>query len=327
MVLSLHTAVATVRDYAGFVRAHFPGRAAIPEGRTLVDSHFHLGRNLYRTSGDITAVVNTFFDRNVGFQAICDYALFRDIDHVVPYDEFVDMLPYAEGIDVAFSDAYATIARRGEKRVVFTKGIEVETRLGISGPGFCRDQHEIHIAMEGFEDIKAGETYAVLNEGQRQEAYMTIAHPFTVPARRFAFLPANEAERFHLQQIAKEFPVRFEGLNGANSLWMTGTNSTARVFAEMHKIRLLYSTDAHTRPTPAPLLRTGFFDKYSLLRAQVGSAGTLVHTKDIDDLRSLTGKEILAKKYDALSEGTRYGEVSNSWVFALSVAANHFEHL
>ncbi|MDP3728958.1 MAG: hypothetical protein Q8R18_05930 [bacterium] len=324
------------KDHLGFVRAHFPGREKISEEKTLVDSHFHIGRALFKTEEDYAAVVHTFFDARVGMQTISEYGLFNSINHVVPYEEFVAVLPKVAGIEVSFSDKYVTIAKRGDEQVVFIKGIEVESILEGSTPSILRENHQIHIAAEGFDSLHASGTHALLEEGQRQGAYMTIAHPFTVPAGKTsipilkqlsAFLPPSPDEIEELYKIAKEFPVFFEGLNAGNSLWMTFTNSAVRVFAQKHNFPLIYNTDAHTRPSPPILTRHGV-SKYWLFKQQVGSAGTLVPQETTKDLESLTGKEIIEKKYEAITNtGERYGEVSNTWVFGFSVAATHLEFL
>ncbi|HIH14657.1 MAG TPA: hypothetical protein HA360_03775 [Nanoarchaeota archaeon] len=326
----------TSKDHLGFLQAHFLGKKSIPERKVLVDSHFHLGRKLFQTEEDRQEIVHSFFNAKVGIQAISDYGLFHPIHHVVPYEEFVAVLPKIAGIEVVFSDTYASIVKRGDEQVIFTKGIEVETILEGSTPSVFRENHQIHIAAEGFDHLQASGTHALLEEGQRQGAYMTIAHPFTVPAGKTpipvlkqlsAFLPPTLDEIKELYKIAKEFPVFLEGLNTGNTLWMTFTNAGVRVFAQKHDFPLIYNTDAHTRPSPPFLTRHGV-SKYWLFKEQVGSAGTLLEEETVQNLKSLTGKEILEKKYEAIhNHGERYGEVSNTWIFGFSVAATHLEFL
>src|SRR3989338_8140250 len=296
----------TSKDHLGFLQAHFLGKKSIPERKVLVDSHFHLGRKLFQTEEDRQEIVNSFFNAKIA------------------------------GIEVVFSDTYASIVKRGDEQVIFTKGIEVETILEGSTPSVFRENHQIHLAAEGFDHLQASGTHALLEEGQRQGAYMTIAHPFTVPAGKTpipvlkqlsAFLPPTLDEIKELYKIAKEFPVFLEGLNTGNTLWMTFTNAGVRVFAQKHDFPLIYNTDAHTRPSPPFLTRHGV-SKYWLFKEQVGSAGTLLEEETVQNLKSLTGKEILEKKYEAIhNHGERYGEVSNTWIFGFSVAATHLEFL
>src|SRR3989344_293190 len=269
----------TSKDHLGFLQAHFLGKKSIPERKVLVDSHFHLGRKLFQTEEDRQEIVHSFFNAKVGIQAISDYGLFHPIHHVVPYEEFVAVLPKIAGIEVVFSDTYASIVKRGDEQVIFTKGIEVETILEGSTPSVFRENHQIHIAAEGFDHLQASGTHALLEEGQRQGAWMTI------------------------------------------------TNAGVRVFAQKHDFPLIYNTDAHTRPSPPFLTRHGV-SKYWLFKEQVGSAGTLLEEETVQNLKSLTGKEILEKKYEAIhNHGERYGEVSNTWIFGFSVAATHLEFL
>lgn len=329
-------AMAASRDAYGFLRAHFPGKEKIPKDKILTDSHFHIGRGLFQSEEDYHALLHSFFTSDVSMQTISDYGLVHSIGHVVPYEEFMSVLPRVRGIEVLFSDQYATVARRGNKTMVFSRGIEVETILEGSIPALFRENHQIHIAAEGFDHLHAAGTYEVLEAGKKQGAHMTIAHPFTIPAGKTslplvrqltAFLPPNLDEISHIYRICKDFPVYLERLNGGNSLWMTPTNSAVAVFAQKHNIPIICNSDSHTRPSP-PLLQRHGVSKYWLFQQQLGSAGTLIPKETGEDLETLTGKEILEKKYEAIRyKGERYGNVSNTWVFALSVAATHLEFL
>jgi len=271
---------------------------SVPSGMALADSHAHFDKRLCTDPAKLEELVKIIFGSRVDFQAVCDYGFKQgSTPNVISYSDFIDAIRTRKEVEIVSSDKYATIARIGDKQIVFTQGRELETKLEDSKKGFLRDFHDVHIAVEGAE-IQAGmTTYETLRSGEKQNAHMTIAHPFIVPAKKVFFWYANAQEEEDLVQIHEDFPqLYFEGINSPSTLWMVINNGRARNFAEQHNISLIWNSDMHARP------------HLDIVRRQIGLAGTVFKQEDLQDLRSLSGKEILDVKYAAIKKnGKGYG--------------------
>lgn len=294
-------AVEMAKDVGVLIRSHFV-QPEKPIGWLLVDSHAHFDRRLCKDKESLAQLVDIMFKSNVDFQAVCDYGVVgRSVDHVITYNEFVEALRTVENVEIEQSDRYATRARRGDRRIVFTQGREFETALEDSRPGFLHDHHSVHIAVEGA-DVQPGTTYKVLYDVEEQGGHASLAHPFTLPAKKAVFWYANAEEEQNLLQISSDFNVFIEGHNAPNTLWMVVNNGRARAFARKHDIPLIWNSDMHARPN------------LDLVRRQMGIAGTLVTALDfwdvLYDARDFTGKELIEMKYASIRKrGKGYGNV------------------
>jgi hypothetical protein len=139
---------------------------------------------------------------------------------------------------------------------------------------------------------------------QELKGEVTVAHPFTVPARYIIYGHANEREKEHLKKIAEDYNTMFEGLNSTNALWMGRTNRLVREFARENSIPLVYNTDMHARQS------------MGLMRKQIGLAGTLIPRESIDLRQIRDGRDIILMKNLAIAKnGERYGHVMNPYLF------------
>ena len=235
-------------------------RSELPENRVLVDPHAHFHKSLKPSE-----VVQALYEKGVSAQAICDYGLASgNPEHVICYEEFIGRLNERD-IEIVNSDYEMTVLRRknDNRRLILFQGREMEAIVEGSHGGFLHDNHQMHIVVHG---MKPGYDSAqeILKKTKIEHNLATIAHPFTIPARKIEFVYANREERDTVVKLAREYGAAVEGLNSTNSLWMTPTNLWVVETAKKERLKLVYASDAHARPN------------LELTREQVGIAGTTI---------------------------------------------------
>jgi len=243
------------------------GTGSIPEGRVLVDPHAHFHRAL-----DPNDIVEALLDQKVSAQAVCDYGLERgNPEHVISYDEFVLGLNSNSGLEIISSNDTMTKVKRNKdnSRLILFPGREMEVEVEGNHGGLLHARHMMHIVVHGMKP-----TYdcaeEILRRAKSEYKPATIAHPFTIPARKVEFVYANEEERDTVVRLAKKYGAAVEGLNSTNSLWMTPTNFWVREVGLRNNLKLVYSSDAHAR------------ESLELTREQVGIAGTTIEKRFFD---------------------------------------------
>lgn len=273
----------------------------VPDYKILVDSHAHFHRN-----NDVVELVDIMLEKNVGIQAVCDYGANKEIDWVYSYRDFRNALRKSLGNEIRFSDDYATIIERRDKQLIITQGREVISVYDEESKGFLRNKHEVHLVVEGTQlDIPSGKTYETLDMATDLGGEITVAHPFTIPARFILYGYANEQEKGHLYKITTDFFVMFEGLNSTSALWMNRANKQVRDFADEINIPLIYNTDMHAR------------QNIGLMKRQIGLAGTLIPKGSIHLDRIQSGRDIITMKNIAVAVyGESYGKVMDPILFA-----------
>ncbi|MFH1972671.1 MAG: twin-arginine translocation signal domain-containing protein [archaeon] len=290
-----------MNDLGRFITSHYRKRKEVPLDKGLVDSHAHFSKH-----NNLQDLVNLVFDMDVFMQTISNRK--QGVNYLT-FEGFREGLSSLEGIEVVFQDKYAVVLRKEDQQVVFTQSEEFETEFDGSKKGLLRDHHEMHIVVEGFDDIKGEKSYDILKAAEMQGCPTTLAHPFTIPVRYIGFLPANDSEEQNLEQACEDFDVFIEGGNSANSLYMVGTNGESRDFAERVDRPLIYSTDSHAR------------EDLRLVRKQVGRLGTLIPRFDVSEM---DGREMIRKKYELIKqEGEMYGLPMNTPTFFRIMVATH----
>jgi len=286
-------------DFGRFLRSHLKRIDIIPEEKGLVDSHAHFSKN------NLQELVDTCFEKKVFMQVICGI---KGTDYVT-YEEFREGISSLEGVEVDYSDRYATVLKKGDEDLVITQGEEFKTRFDGSKPAFLRKYHEMHIVLEGFDDIQGDFTYEFLRNAEREGCLITTAHPFTIPVSHLGYLPANKSEIENIENVCSDFDVFVEGGNATNTLWMSGTNSLSRKLANRMNSPLVYSTDCHPH------------DNFYWVEKQIGSLATLITRFDV---QGLDGREIIQKKYKAIeSEGEMFGLPMNTGTFYNVMVKQH----
>ena len=273
------------------------GNGPVPSDRVLVDPHAHFHKSLKPSE-----VVQALYEKGVSAQAICDYGLASgNPEHVICYDEFIERLNECD-IKIVSSDNEMTVVRRknDNRRLILFQGREMEAIVEESHGGFLHDNHQMHIVVHG---MKPGYDSAqeILKKTKIEHNLATIAHPFTIPARKIEFVYANREERDTVVKLAREYGAAVEGLNGTNSLWMTPTNLWVVETAKKERLKLVYASDAHARPN------------LELTREQVGIAGTTISKRFFDKTLE---ENILSILTDEMrNQGQVYGRVQNPILF------------
>lgn len=273
-----------MKDLLQFLQSSAFGRKGYEGDFGLVDSHAHFKRGV-----NLQALIEIIFDSGVFMQTISGVGLAEYLTLGI-LGESVGSL---EGIEKVFQDRHAIVLKKKDQELVFTQGEEFRTLFEGSGHGTLRDYHEMHIVVEGFDNVFGETSLKVLRAAETEGCPTTIAHPYTIPVRNARFLPANANEIRNLEKVCRDFEVFIEGGNAANTFYMVGTNALARDLGIRMRRPLVYNTDCHAR------------ENLDLVRIQVGKMGTLIPRFEI---AGLNGKEIIHKKYELIaSQGQRYG--------------------
>jgi predicted metal-dependent phosphoesterase TrpH len=266
-----------------------------PENKLLFDQHFHIGEF---KKDKLEKIVNEFLD-TTDFVTIAIHGI-HPTKGEDTYEGLVKKIKDYKLARIDFSDKYATIISKEDKRTVLLKGQEVYS-LNPNNP-----KQQIHINTLGIDYIREYITSEELLESvELKDGMATLNHPFSIPNKYVKFWFPNSKEEDYLKKLAQDYDIFIETHNMMNVAWMAAANAKAKLLSQSSKRKGLGGSDAHETSL-----------KHTL--NMIGHCGTLLDpSPQIQDLSSLTGKEIIQSlaKYIKNSKIETLDNYASPWTF------------